>query len=146
MSTVEDVLAGGAGAFKFDDIGDTCRGRIVGAKTAQQTDVDTGEPKFFSNGDPMMQIVLTIETEDGEERALYAKGGRYEIEEGEGKSMLDALRDALQAANAKTIDEGGEIAIKFSGLGKKKKAAYSAPKLFKVKYTAPVAGVSVDEF
>jgi hypothetical protein len=139
---IDDLLAGGSASFKFETIGDTIKGRIISAKVKQQTDLDTGQPKTFSNGDPMNQLVVTIEHEDGEEYAVYLKGGKYEPAEGAGKSGLDAIRDAL---NGEKLTEGGTIAIQFSGLGKKTKAAYSAPKLFVAQYKPPVASVAVGD-
>ncbi len=137
---INDLLAGGAGAFKFETIGDTCKGRIVSAQVKQQTDLDSGEPKTFKNGDPMNQLVVTIEQDDGTEAAVYLKGGRYEVAEGSGQSGLDAIRAAL---NGEQLTEGGTIAVQFSGLGKKKNAGYSAPKLYTAQYKAPVASISV---
>jgi hypothetical protein len=56
--------------------------------------------------------------------------------------MMEAIK---AAANSRSIEEGGTLVVVHSGLGKKKNVAYSAPKLYKAKYTAPVAGINVDD-
>lgn len=141
--TFNDLLATDAAAFKFERIGDTVKGKVVRAERRQQTDLDTGAPKTFPSGDPMMQLVVTIDQDNGDgETAIYAKGGKYDVAEGKGKAMLDAIRDAVQGQDFKP---GGQIAVQFSGLGKKTKAAYSAPKLYTVQYKAPAETVPLDE-
>ena len=65
-------------------------------------------------------------------RQIYAKGGRYEVAEGEGTSMLDAIRDALRDAGIKKSEDmiGGELAVGHTGLGKKTRVGFNPPKLF----------------
>ncbi len=129
-----DLLDDQAAAFTFENIGDTCKGKVVRAEKRQQTDLDTGAPKTFPSGDPMMQLVITLELDDGTNTAIYAKGGKYDVAEGKGLAMLPAIQEAVKG---KDFRAGGELAVQFSGLGKKTKAAYSAPKLYRATYTAP---------
>jgi hypothetical protein len=137
-----DLLASDAAAFKFEAIGDTCKGRVVRAERRQQTDIDTGEKRFFAaTGNPMMQLVVTVEQDDGTETALYFKGGEYEAAEGKGQSGLNALRAGVGQQEFRT---GGMLAVQYSGNGKKTKAAYSAPKLYTVQYKAPAISISDD--
>lgn len=140
--TFNDLLAADAAAFKFEQIGDTCKGKVVRAERRQQTDLDTGAPKTFPSGDPMMQLVITIEQDDGTETAVYAKGGKYEVAEGKGQAMLDALRAGV---GDQEFRAGGQIAVQYSGNGKKTKAAYSAPKLYTVQYKAPAINLAEGE-
>jgi len=138
-SGIMDVIEGGAAAFSFENIGDTCKGKIVRAETKQQTDMNTGQPKTFSDGSPMMQVVVTVELEDGDESALYFKGGKYEVAEGKGQSALDALRAAL---DGQQLEIGGTLALQFSGLGKKKNAGWSSPKLYTCQYQPPTKAIA----
>ena len=139
--TFNDLLTSSAPAFKFEQIGDTCRGRVVAAEQRQQTDPD-GKTKTFPSGDPMMQLVVTVEQDDGTETALYFKGGKYDVAEGKGTSALAALQDAVKGQDFKV---GGTLAVQFSGLGKKTNPAFSAPKLYTVQYKAPSIAIPADE-
>jgi hypothetical protein len=129
---IDDLISGGAAAFKFETIGDTCRGRVVRADTQQQTDFNTSMPKTFPDGKPMMQIVVTVEQDNGEETALYFKGGNFEVKEGTGQSSLSALRDAL---GDRKLEVGGMLAMQFTGLGKPKVG--NPPKLYVCQYQPP---------
>lgn len=130
--TFNDLLAGNAPAFTFENIGDTCRGKVISAEKRRQTDID-GTPKSFPSGDPMMQLVVTVEQDNGEQVSLYIKGGKFEPAEGKGQSALEALRAATQGQDFKA---GGTLAMQFSGLGKAERGK-SAPKLYTVQYKAP---------
>lgn len=138
--TFNDLLQSNAAAFKFETIGDTCRGRVVRAEQKQQTDPD-GKPKTFPSGDPMTQLVVTLELDDGSETAVYFKGGKYEVAEGKGTSALDALRSAV---GDQSFAVGGTLAVQYSGNGKKTNPAYSAPKLYTVQYKAPTINIDPD--
>jgi hypothetical protein len=141
--TFNDLLASDAAAFKFENIGDTCKGRVVRAERRQQTDPD-GNPRTFKSGDPMMQLVVTLELDDGEQTAVYFKGGKFEpaSQADKGKSSLDALRDAIGDQEFKP---GGQLAVQYSGNAKKTNPAFSAPKLWTVQYKAPAITVPADE-
>ncbi len=130
-------------AFKFENIGDTCKGKVVSAKRQQAKDIETGEPRFFKNsGDPIMQLIVTIELDDGTQTAVYANGGNYETVEGKGQSMLEALKAAVGEQEFRT---GGLLAVQYSGNGKKTNPAFSAPKLYTVQYKAPAINLAADE-
>lgn len=129
---IDDLISGGAAAYKFETIGDTCKGRVARADTQQQTDFGTGVPKTFPDGKPMMQIVVTVTQDDGEDAALYFKGGKFEAGEGSGQSSLEALKTAL---GSNKLEVGGTLAMKFSGYGKPTKG--QPPKLYVCQYTPP---------
>lgn len=153
LDEANDFLNAQGGRSAFPDgtgIGAKVTGKIIAAKKQQQTDIN-GNPRFFESGDPMMLLVVDLQTaghdddEDDGVRRLYVKGGKYEAAEGEGQSMLDAIRDAVKKADAK-LDIGGELTVLKSGIGKKK-AGQSAPWLYKAKYVASAAPVpDIDDF
>lgn len=149
---IERFLNGGGGkAAKFENIGDFVEGTITNAELTQQTSMEDNSPLTWQDGSPRMQLVVTLSTDlrEGEEddgaRRIYAKGGTYEVAEGSGKSMKDAIQEACKKAGAKTITEGGVLKVAFTGLGKKTNRGYSAPKLFRAAYKLPVASVAVDD-
>ena len=130
----EYLFGGGAKAFQFNTIGDICRGTVVKAEMRQQTSIE-GVPLNWDDGRPRMQLVVELQTDEHVDddddgiRTLYAKGGRFEIAEGEGQSMRDAIADAMKEQKEKSLDPGDELAVGFTGLGKAKRG-YSAPKLY----------------
>ena len=139
--TWNDLLSSDASAFKFETIGDTAKGKVIRAERRQQTDPD-GQPKTFPSGDPMMQLVVTIELDDGSETAIYAKGGKYDVAEGKGTAMLPALQEAVKGQDFRA---GGLLAVQYSGNGKKTNPAFSAPKLYTVQYKAPAITINDGE-
>ncbi|MFK5165182.1 hypothetical protein [Propionibacterium freudenreichii] len=93
-------LAGNGGnSFRFDQPGATVTGQILDMSEEQQTDLQTGEPKTFSNGQPMLMYrveLLTDERDPGDQfdegkRSIYLKGSRAS----ESKSSMAAVLDAV---------------------------------------------------
>lgn len=149
---INDFLNGGGGrAAKFDNVGDAVEGTITDVRLSQQTSMEDGAPLTWSDGSPRMQLVVTLKTServddnDDGTRRIFAKGGNYEIQTGTGKSMKDAISDALTKAGAKTIEEGGTLKVAFTGEGKKTNRGYAAPKLYRASYKGPVSAVSAED-
>jgi hypothetical protein len=152
MQETNDFLFGGGGkAAKFDSIGDTVEGTITDAQITQQTDMETNQPLTWPDGSPRMQLVVTLQTteriDDNDDgiRRIYAKGGRYEVAEGTGTSLKDAIADAVRKADARSLDEGGTLKVGHTGIGKKTNRGFSAPKLYRAVYTAPVKSVQASD-
>lgn len=135
---------GGTPSAKFTNIGDSVVGRITKIEQRDQTNLD-GEVVTFADGRPRPQWVFTLDTANGE-LALYAKGGTYEVVEGEGQSMISAIQDAAKAAGAKTLDAGAELAVAFTGRGKVTKAGRDQPKLYRAQYKPANTSVPADLF
>jgi len=140
IDALDDLFAGsGAPSFKFESVGDTVTGVITGLDVRQQTDFDSGEPKTWDDGKPMMEIVITVATalrdpdiEDDEgERRVFCRG-----------AMLTALKQAVRKVKETKPAIGGRVTISHSGLGEAKKRGFNAPKLYTVEYEAP-SGVAV---
>jgi hypothetical protein len=137
------LMQSGAKAYKFDNVGDTAKGTIESLEMMQQKDVDTEQPVFWPDGKPKMMLRVVLATdlsEDGEDdgkRSVYVRG-----------QMQTVVRDAVKASGAGSIEVGGTLAVQFTALGEKKKAAWNAPKVYKASYKAPVAtpvSVGVDD-
>ena len=88
-------------AAKSDSVRFTTKGQVVAAESRQQTDYTSGEPLTWDDGNPRMQLVITLATDerdpddptDDGHRNLYAKG-----------KLLDAIRQALKAAGVKLAE------------------------------------------
>lgn len=131
-NSVDALLSGGGTTAKFPTIGTTIKGTVVSATSQQQTDFATREPKFWTDGKPMMELVITLETaerdpddaNDDGNRRLYVKG-----------KMLEALRAALAG---RKLEAGGTLAVKYTGDGEAK-AGMNPPKVYKAEYQPPTA-------
>lgn len=131
----DDFLMGGGGAptAKFPTPGTTVSGRITQKPTVeQQRDIKTGDPKFWSDGNPMMQLVVTVQTElrdptideDDGRRRLFVKG-----------VMKNAIADAVRNAGARGLEVGGTLAVTYTHDGVAKERGMSPPKQYTATYT-----------
>lgn len=127
---------GGAPSARFEVPGDTITGVIEDMKVTQQTNFTTQEPEVWPNGDPKNQLVITLgqtgqfdptrDDEDGRRR-VYVKG----------RSLTDAVRNAVQAVGAKGLDLGGRLTVQYTGDGVAEKRGINPPKLYAAAYQAP---------
>ena len=133
-----DFLFGSNGkAFKFEEMGDKVSGRITEMKPQQQTDLDTGEPSYWKNGEPKMMLRITLQTDlqesDDDEgfRSVYLRGGNYVAVKGKGSSSLLAVKDAVRRSGAPNgIEVGGYLTMEFSGYGQAPNRGKNQPKLY----------------
>ena len=63
-SAALDLLEGGGKSAKFETVGDTTKGQVVAAESRQQTDYTSGEPLTWDDGNPRMQLVITLATDE----------------------------------------------------------------------------------
>lgn len=138
VNTVNEFLMGGGGAptatFKDAPIGRKYVGKIIASDVTQQTDMKSGEPMFWKDGNPRMQAVITIQTDernldiedDDGQRRLFVKG-----------EMQKAVRDAVREAGASGLELGGLLAVMYIGDGTPPSAGMNAPKLYKAQYKSP---------
>lgn len=144
-TTVDDfLLGGGAGKSAFgkeDPVGTTVTGTIVGTEVRQQTDIKDGTPLTWDNGDPRMQLVVSLQTDqrlpnepdDDGIRALYVKGSKAPGS----RSLHDAVRAAVQAANAPGIEVGGTLTVSYIGSEPSQTRGFNDRKLWEATYVAP---------
>ena len=136
MPDAQDILMGAGGTTaKFSEVGDEITGTIACEPEAkQQKDFTTEKPKFFDNGDPMMQVIVTLDTairddaDDDGVRRLYLKAG-----------SLKAVRAAVKAAKSKRLEIGAQLTVKYIGNGTPTKPGLNPPKEYVAVYTPPQA-------
>lgn len=140
------LMSGGVPSAKFPNgqYGTTVSGTISQQpRVEQQTDPKDGKPKFWeSDNKPMMQLIVTVQTEqrdpsivdDDGQRAFYIKA-----------KMQAAVRDAVRASGAKGLAVGGTLAITYVGDGEQSRGAFSPPKLYSATYTPPAA-IAANQF
>lgn len=148
MSNPDDfLLGGGAGsAFGKDDpVGTVITGTIAVAPTVQvQTDIATGKPLEWENGDAKEQLVVTLQTalraddDDDGKRNVYVKGSK----KAGSRSMHDAVASAVRASGAKGLAVGGTLTVQFTGTEPSQTRGFNDRKLYAAKYEPPVAAAS----
>ena len=143
--TADEFLLGGSSgrsAFGKDDpIGTTISGVIVDTQVRQQTALEDGKPLVWDNGDPRMQLVVTVQTDqrvasepdDDGIRAIYVKGSKAPGSQ----SLHDAVRAAVQAAGADGLKPGGTLTVQLVGTEPSKTRGYSDRKLWAAAYKGP---------
>lgn len=103
---------------------------------AQQTDLATGKLKTWDDGKPMMQLVVTLQTneydpnieDDDGRRRLYVKG-----------NMRNAIGDAVRRVGSKGLDIGGTLTVTYIGDEPPKNPGLSAARKFTATYVNPSA-------
>lgn len=141
----DTLLGGGIPSAKFENIGDTVVGTLVDGQETQRTDFTTGAPKFWDDGKPMMQSVLTLQTEqrdpaladDDGKRKLYVKGSKKDPQ-----SLAGAVINAVRASGGK-LEVGGRLAVQYTGDGTASRAGMNAPKQYVAQYEPPAIGAGL---
>lgn len=153
MANANDFLMGSSipSAFgKNDPVGTAITGTIISTEIRQQTDLESGKPLEWDNGDPRMQLVMLLQTDqrdpanadDDGQRAIYVKGSKAPGSQ----SLHDAVRAAVQAANAPGLEVGGTVTITFTGTEPSKTRGYNDRKLWAATYIAPDKAAASSEF
>ena len=133
---------GGAPTAKFPTPGTTVGGRITEPpQLEQQRDIKTGEKKFWSDGDPMMQLVVTVQTDERDPSLEDDDGKRRIFIKGQ---MKNAVADAVRDAGAKGLEVGGTLHVRYSHDGQARERGMSPPKQYVARYfTAAAAELGI---
>ena len=123
---IDALTMGAPPAAQFAEINALVTGKITRVIARQATDFDTNEPKWFEDGRPMMQAVVTLETGDGPV-TLYCGS----------KGLRDAIRSACRDAGV-GLRPGGQLAVKYTGDGAPFKAGANPPKIYEAAYDPPL--------
>jgi hypothetical protein len=140
IPTADDFLmGGGVTSAKFPALGSTVAGRITEKPTVeQQKDFSTGAPKFWDDGSPQMQLVVTLATaerdpavpDDDGARRLYVKG-----------QMKTAVAQAVRSSGARGLEVGGTLSVTYTANGEQKNPRFNPPKNFTASYTPAATNV-----
>ncbi|MYX16881.1 hypothetical protein GTY67_26390 [Streptomyces sp. SID8374] len=139
VPSADDFLMGGGGApsAKFPTPGTVLSGRITERPTVeQQRDIKDGSKKFWGDGNPMMQLVVTVQTderdpqneEDDGRRRLFVKG-----------QLKNAIADAVRTAGARGLEVGGTLTVTYTHDGTATQRGFSPPKQYTAQYVAAAA-------
>lgn len=146
------LMSDGGKSFPFEKVDDVVVGTVVSASVGQQTDVKTGELLFWPDGRKREQLVINLQTDlrngdsDDGVRTIFAKGGSFDIESGEGTSMKAAIAEAVRAGGGKGLEPGDKLAVAYTGVGLRTNRAFNAPKLYTAQWTPkPAESVSAKD-
>ena len=114
-----DVLMGaGSPAWKFEDPGTVHEGTIAAppqAKQEREYEKDNpggGALKFFPSGDPIMGVVVEVQTTERDATKPDDEGKRTFYVEG--RYIKEAVRGAVRTAGARGLEVGGHIRVTFT--------------------------------
>lgn len=142
MNADDFLMSGGVKSVSFLEIGRTVTGTIAREpEVRQQTDFDSGKPKFYENGDPMMQLTVVLQTNERDAadpkddglRTVYVKS-----------QMKGAVRDAVRQAGAPGLKVGGTLTVTYVANGVPKRAGGKPPKQYTATYQPPTANAAND--
>ena len=143
MTTTDpnDLLLGsGLPSAKFPVIGTVVKGVVEHSEVSQQTDIN-GTRLTWDNGDPRMQVVITLATDerdpavddDDGRRKLYVKA-----------QMQKAIGDALRTAGVK-LEVGGVLAVQYESDAPPKKVGHNGAKQYRAQYQPPSAATAAND-
>ena len=144
------LLGGGGGSAKFENVGDTVSGTITATEVKQQTDLKDNTPKTWDNGDPVMQLVVTLQTDqrdpenDDDEgiRNVYVKGSK----KAGSRSLHDAVATAVRQSGAKGLEVGGTLSVTYTGEEPSSTRGFNPRKLYSATYSAPDKAAQTGDF
>ena len=145
LPSLEDILGGSAApalSFKDAKVGDSFTGIVTHAEVAQVRDYESGQPKFWDDGNPQLQVILTLATdyrdpakpEDEGERKAYLPGQK-----------LAALKAALKEINRTTVQKGDVFTITYIGTKPASNKKYNDVKLYGIELKAGTTNPDVDK-
>jgi len=129
------LMGGGVPSASFLKIGRSVTGTITEKpQVQQQRDMNTGNPKVWEDGNPMLQLVVTLQTDehdadiedDDGRRRIYLKS-----------NMKRAVSDAVRKAKANGLEVGGKLTVTYTGDGEPTKRGFNPPKLYDAEYEPP---------
>lgn len=141
-------LGGEGNAFPFEEIGDKVRGKIVSLEVQQQTDLDTGEPKNWPNGQPMTMVRVELQTrlkesrQDDGIRSVYIRGSKKAETQSSMAAVLGAVKDAT---GTNQLQVGGDLELELIGEEAPKKRGWNGRKLYAAAYEAPSVDLDEDD-
>lgn len=135
------MMGSGVPSASFLSVGTKHVGRVLAMEKRQQRDLD-GNKKFWDDGEPMWQIVFTIDTGvidpsiDGDDgtRNVYAKA-----------QMLTAIREAVKKSGHRGDLVGGKLGVKYAADGEATKRGFNPPKIYSAVYEAPTEADMLNE-
>lgn len=132
------LMSTGGRSCKFEAIGDTVEGTIMRIDSRQRTEMGTGVPMTWKDGNPKMQLVIQLLTEQQEDdeddgmRNLYVPIP---------SALQAAIAEAVRTAGQRGVGEGGVLKVQHHGTKAAEVKGYNPQKLYRARYVAPTVSV-----
>ena len=128
-------------SFKDAKVGDSFSGVITDLKTVQVRSYDSGEPEFWDDGKPKLQIEVTLATdyldpsldEDDGTRRVYLFGQK-----------LSAAKQEMKAKGLSKLEKGMAFTISFTGEKPSSNKKYNNVKLYGIEIEPATSNPDVD--
>lgn len=139
------LLEGGGKAASFEEIGDTLGGVVISAEFRQATDLDSGKPGFWDNGDPKQNAIITVQTDERDPAVPGDDGARSIYVKWWGPNKV-ALQTEIRTKTAnlpedqQDIIKGGYFQATLTDKIPPTTRGFSHSKVFGYRYTPPAAG------
>lgn len=128
-------------SFKDASVGDSFTGTITDLRTVQVRSYDSGEPEFWDDGKPKLQIEVTLATE-------YLDSG---VEEDDGTRRVYLFGQKLSAAKLEMkskgiakLEKGMQFTITFAGEKPASNKKYNNVKLYGIEIEPATSNPDVD--
>lgn len=146
MTSPQDVnaalMGGGGRAAKFESVGDTTVGYVVRTEMRQRTELGTSRLMTWPDGNPRMQLVVTLSTE---EHTDEDDDGMRNLYVAVPSQMQKAIADAIRKTGERGIGINGKLGVKFVKVDEPKQRNFHGQKIYTAKYEAPVQSLDYDE-
>jgi hypothetical protein len=128
-------------SFKDAKVGDSFTGVITDLRTVQVRSYDSGEPEFWDDGKPKLQIEVTLATdyldpmldEDDGTRRVYLFGQK-----------LSAAKQEMKAKGLSKLEKGMKFTISFTGEKPASNKKYNNVKLYGIEIEPSTSNPDVD--
>jgi len=136
------LMGGSVPSASFLAVGAAVTGVICEPPTVQQQrDFTTGEPKAWDDGNPMLQLVVTLQTDEFDAKIEDDDGRRRVYLK---NNMKRSVADAVRKSKGKELEVGARLTITYLGDGEATKRGMNPPKLYAADYE-PKANVFLAE-
>ncbi len=135
------LMGGGGRSAKFEKEGDTVVGFVTRVDVRQRTEIGSGLPMTWPDGNPKMQLVVQLVLDSPEDddddglRNLYVSIP---------SQMQKVIADAVRSSGERGIGNGGKLGIKFVRTEAPITRGFNGQKIYSAKYEAPVYVVPED--
>lgn len=138
------LMGSGVPSCSFPEIGAKHEGYIAAVEMGQQRDPKDNSPKVWDDGSPMMQMIITLNTNERDPQIENDNGVRKLYVASKG--MREALAAAVKLTGAGGVAIGGWLGMKFIREGERTNRAFNPPKEYAARYEPPTVSVDDDGY
>lgn len=143
MSDANSLIMGSSiPSATFLELGTVHEGVITNLEVRQAREFGTSKPATWPDGQPKMQAVITLRTQERNPEIENDNGVRNLYVSSKG--MKDAIAAAVKRAGAEGLAVGGTLGVKYTKNGEGANSA-NPPKVYGAKYEAPTVDAGYDE-